>query len=154
VPPPQLLEAAWLGGSVVRRGLEDASYGVRSDPRVILAQRRLPEQRLAHAASCQLEADSSDGRRRRIWLSRCPHFAPMPALPVEHARGINPVIPSEAKDLLPRALARADPSSLDSSISYFFAGAFAASAGMRSNFPPLSAKNTHSEALSQPVVCL
>lgn len=34
----------------------------------------------------------------------------------------------------------------------FFSGAFAAAAGLRSNFPVLSEKNTHSEALSQAVV--
>src|SRR5436190_23887870 len=36
---------------------------------------------------------------------------------------------------------------------YFFAGAFAPTT-LRSNFPVLWAKNTHSEALSQLVVCL
>ncbi len=36
---------------------------------------------------------------------------------------------------------------------YFFAGAFPASTGKRSNFPVLSIKKTHSEALSQLVVC-
>jgi hypothetical protein len=34
----------------------------------------------------------------------------------------------------------------------FFAGAFPASAGLRSNFPAPSEKNTHSDALSQAVV--
>jgi hypothetical protein len=36
---------------------------------------------------------------------------------------------------------------------YFFAGAFPSSTTLRSNFPLLSAKNTHSEAVSQAVVC-
>ncbi len=36
---------------------------------------------------------------------------------------------------------------------YFFAGAFPAGTGLRSNFPLLWAKNTHSEAASQLVVC-
>ena len=34
----------------------------------------------------------------------------------------------------------------------FFAGAFASPTGLMSNFPVLSEKNTHSEALSQAVV--
>ncbi len=43
---------------------------------------------------------------------------------------------------------RTDPNNL----SYFFAGAFPASTGLRSNLPPLSTKNTQSEAWSQVVV--
>ena len=35
---------------------------------------------------------------------------------------------------------------------FFFAGAFASPTGFRSNFPALSEKNTHSEALSHAVV--
>ena len=80
----------------------------------------------------------------------------------------NPVILSKAKDLLralvreqiPRRLAprddrerRCPAGSPPVPGSYFFAGAFAASVGMRSNFPAPSMKNTHSEALSQAVVC-
>ncbi len=43
--------------------------------------------------------------------------------------------------------------SLSVTLAYFFAGAFAASTGLRSNGPSLSTKNTHSEAGSHEVVC-